>query len=322
MHSNDDNPGRLPVSQPAPASGSLMAGWSIEATLPKPEELDVLAELLPAGTEVFLSTLPHVTLDRQLDAARRIRDLGLEPVPHIAARYFAGRGALEAFVARAAKIAAIRSVLVIGGDLDVPRGLFAGALDVVKGGLLQAHGVREVSFAGYPDGHPAIAEATLNEELDRKLEAASAAGLRCRIVTQFCFRPEPILAWVRAVHARHPTLPIRIGLAGPASVKALVRYAVRCGVGMPKGGLGRKLSMASRIARSASPAGIIRALDAETMVSDPAASDPAASDPAASDPAAGPLAAHFFSFGGLEKTARWALEAGQEIAQSKVARTP
>ncbi len=278
-----------------------MDGWSIEATLPKPEELEILATLLPAGTEVFLSTLPHVTLARQLDAAGRIRASGLEPAPHIAARYFAGRGELEAFLAQAASAPAIRSVLVIGGDLEVPRGPFGSALEVVESGLLQAHGVRTVSFAGYPDGHPAIADAVLDEALDRKLAAAAAAGLDCRIVTQFCFQPEPILSWIRRLHDRHPTLPVRIGLAGPASVKALVRYAIRCGVGMPKGGFGRKLSMASRIARSAAPDGIIRALDAEKLGAGPV----------------GANAAHFFSFGGLEKTARWALDAAKEKPKAR-----
>ncbi len=272
-----------------------MDGWSIEATLPKPEELEVLATLLPAGTEVFLSTLPHVTLDRQLDAARRIRASGLEPVPHIAARYFADRGELEAFVARAAETAAIRSVLVIGGDLEVPRGPLVSALDVMESDLLQVHGVETVSFAGYPDGHPAIPEAVLDEALDRKLAATAAYGQRCRIVTQFCFQPEPILSWIRRIHDRHPSVPVRIGLAGPASVKALVRYALRCGVGVPLGGLGRKLSMASRIARSASPAGIIRALDADKLGEGQAGAD----------------TVHFFSFGGLEKTARWALVEGR-----------
>jgi len=273
-----------------------MDGWSIEATLPKPEELEALAALLPAGTEVFLSTLPHVTLARQLDAAKHIRASGLEPVPHIAARYFADRGALEDFVASAAETAAIRSVLVIGGDLEVPRGPMASALEVMESGLLQAHGVQTVSFAGYPDGHPIIADGALDEALDRKLAAAAEAGLQGRIVTQFCFRPEPILSWVRRLRDRHPAVPVRIGLAGPASVKALVRYALRCGVGMPLAGVGRKLSMASRIARSASPAGIIRALDTEKLGAGQT----------------GANTAHFFSFGGLEKTARWALGAAEE----------
>lgn len=270
-----------------------MDGWSIEATLPKPEELEVLAALLPAGTEVFLSTLPHVTLDRQLEAAKRIRASGLEPVPHIAARYFADRGELEDFVARAAQTAAIRSVLVIGGDLEVPRGPFGGALEVMQSEVLQAHGVQTVGFAGYPDGHPVIADGALDEALDRKLAAAAAGGLRGRIVTQFCFQPEPILSWIRRLRERHHGVPVRVGLAGPASVKALLRYAVRCGVGAPLEGLGRKLSMASRIARNASPAGIIRALDADRP----------------GEGGSGLNTAHFFSFGGLEKTARWALEA-------------
>jgi methylenetetrahydrofolate reductase (NADPH) len=161
--------------------------------------------------------------------------------------------------------------------------------------VLSAYGIERVGLAGYPDGHPKIADDVLAAALDAKLEAAGRAGFEVEIVTQFCFQAPPILRWLDTVRARRPDVPVRIGLAGPASLKALVRYALRCGVGMPLDGIGQKFAMASQLVRSVSPDGIVAALDAASVAG----------------LAGGRVSAHFFSFGGLERTARWAVEAAQ-----------
>jgi methylenetetrahydrofolate reductase (NADPH) len=278
---------------PAPAP-SVMDGWSLEATLPKPEEIEALTGLLMPGAEVFLSTLPHVSLDRQIETARLVRAAGLEPVPHLAARYFAATRDLADFLERVVGEAAVRRLLVIGGDLDPPRGCFASSLDVIASGLLGAFGIERVGIAGYPDGHPKITDAALATALDSKLDALGAAGFDVEIVTQFCFHAAPIRAWIARFHARRPRIPVRVGLAGPASLKALVRYALRCGVGMPLDGVGQKVAMASQLIRSVSPRAIVQALDGDGVAG-----------------AGGRVSAHFFSFGGLERTARWAADAAQ-----------
>ncbi len=60
---------------------------------------------------------------------------------------------------------------------------------------------------------------------------ARSAGLELSIVTQFCFEAEPIVEWLRRIRARGIDVPIRVGLAGPAGLITLARYAVRCGIG-------------------------------------------------------------------------------------------
>jgi len=283
--------GRQPTSAPSEPT-SVLDGWSLEATLPNPEEIETLAGLLPAGTEVFLTTLPHVDLDRHIEIARRLRAAGLAPVPHVAARYFADRAALEGYLSRLAAAAGMRAVLAIGGELDPPRGAFDSSLAVIESGLLEAHGVECVGIAGYPDGHPKISGAVLDRFLDAKLAAAASAGLRPRVVTQFCFAAAPILGWLERFQGRHPTVPVRVGLAGPASVKSLVRYAMRCGVGMPLDGLGHSLSLAAQLARGITPEDIIRALDLAGVAG-----------------RGGTVSTHYYAFGGIERTARWVLGA-------------
>lgn len=271
---------------------SVMAPWSIEATLPKTEEIEALARLVAPGTEVFLSTLPHVTLDRQVDAAQQVRRAGLEPVPHIAARYFADEAAARALLHRLVGAAEVSRVLIIGGDAGDPRGPFESSLSLIATGIFSDTPIGRIGIAGYPDGHPKIATASLQTALAEKLAALSAAGLAAEIVTQFCFDARAIAAWIADVRSAHPSVPIRIGMAGPTNPRTLMRYASRCGVKTSLTGLGQRLSMAFKLLKSVSPAPIVRHLDGRYDALSPD----------------GAIIAHFFSFGGLTRTAEWATE--------------
>ena len=220
-----------------------------------------------------------------------MRAHGLEPVPHIAVRYFADRNDLAGYLGRMAREARVTRCLVISGDTERPKGAFDSAAKAFDGDLLAAHGIGEAGVAAYPDGHPKIADAALETALSEKLRAAGRAGIAAHVVTQFCFDAEPVIAWLARFREAWPETPVRIGLAGPAGLKALLRYAVRCGVKAPKTGLLHKFSLASRLARSLEPDGLIERINRATAAGGDAN-----------------VAAHFFSFGGLERTARWALE--------------
>lgn len=269
-----------------------MRDWSLEATLPKPDEIERLAGLVGPGKQVYLSTLPHVALDQQLETARIVRSLGLEPVPHVAVRYFAHRSALAGYLARVVREASVSRVLVIGGDLDTPRGEYHSSAQLIESGVLAECGIQSIGVAGYPEGHPQIAPDVLETALAAKLEAARAPGIDIHVVTQFCFSAESIIAWVAELRQRWPDVPVKIGLAGPTKAKALLKYAMRCGVKAPLGGFGRKLAMASQLVRAVAPDDLVEEIDAAAL----------------DQTGGGGLSAHLFSFGGVERTTRWALE--------------
>jgi methylenetetrahydrofolate reductase (NADPH) len=86
--------------------------------------------------------------------------------------------------------------------------------------------------------------------------------------------------------------PVRIGMAGPAGVATLLRYAARCGVKASAAGAARHAGLVKHLFGGATPDAIIRTL-AE----------------AGSNGRLGDIAAHFFSFGGVDTTARWAAAA-------------
>src|SRR3546814_12692095 len=50
-------------------------------------------------------------------------------------------------------------------------------------------------------------------------------------MTQFAFDYEAMLTWVEQVRNEGFDAPIRLGVPGPTSVKRLLSFAARCGVG-------------------------------------------------------------------------------------------
>ncbi len=121
------------------------------------------------------------------------------------------------------------------------------------------------------------------------MEAARNQGLELFAISQLCFQAEPIIAMIGKLRAKGYDKPIRLGLAGPASFKTLIRFAAICGVGASTKALVSRGSMIAKLLTETGPDPVIRALAEERALD-----------------GLGPLSLHFFPFGGLEKTARWA----------------
>ena len=278
----------LPVPDQKPAGPiaritALMSGFSVEATRPSAADVAGLS-VLRRGTRVYLSAVPNRPADKSLAAAVQIRAAGLEPVPHVAARNFVSVEALDTFLARLNGEAGVETVLVIAGD-RAECGPFRRALDVIDNGVLRRRGIRSIGIAGYPQGHPRVGDDELNRALADKIAAAEATGLAVEIVTQFCFEARAILDFVARVRSFGFEHRVRVGLAGPTSLTSLMRYASRCGVRTSAQGLARRSGLMRQMFALTTPDDLIRAL---------------------ADAAPAEIVPHFFSFGGIPATARWA----------------
>ncbi|HUN48070.1 MAG TPA: hypothetical protein VMU85_16180 [Stellaceae bacterium] len=275
-----------PDSEQAARRTALMRGSSIEVSSRDDGALDQLADTLEPGAAVYINHAAGDTHHGIVAAAARLRRAGFLPVPHIAARRLASFTQLRDFLARARGEAEVEQVLVIAGDADHPTGPFDSSLDILRTGLLQQHGIRRVGIAGHAEGHPKIAAAALDRALRDKLALAHRDGLAPFVVTQFCFEAAPILAWIERLAAVGFDVPVRIGLAGPASVASLAKFAVRCGIGNSLRALvGRQTSIA-RLVTETGPEPVIAALAAARL-------------PAMVE------GLHFFTFGGTARTAAW-----------------
>ena len=136
---------------------------------------------------------------------------------------FTARASFEATRPARGDIEALRAGIAlktpIGGDLAAPAGPFFAAMEVIESGLLQSRGIVEVGIAAYPDGHPRLGPTELDRALAAKVEAAAETGLAVHIVTQFGFSAPAILNWIARLRDQGIDLPVRVGLAGPATRK-------------------------------------------------------------------------------------------------------
>ena len=265
----------------------LVAACSIEISPRDDFAGEKLRELLDPGTTVFVNHPGSVTHHDLVAACARLRHAGFSPVPHIAVRRLASFTQANDFLQRAAAEADVRGALIIGGDPDHPVGPFPDAYDLLASGLIERHGLREVAFAGYPEGHPRISARTLDEALRAKVELAGRQGLDVSLLTQFGFDAAPILRWIAALRARDIVCPVLVGIAGPATVATLAKFAVRCGIGASLRALARGHTAFARILAEAGPDALIGVLVAEE------------------DPRWPIDGLHVFTFGGIRRTAEW-----------------
>jgi methylenetetrahydrofolate reductase (NADPH) len=269
-----------------------LRGYSIEVNPNEPKVVDAALARLDPGTEVFLTWIPGANPMDLIGPAAKLRRAGLVPVPHVGARHITSANQLEQLAARLVGDAGVDRVLVIGGDRAKSAGSYGCSLAVMQTEIFQKLGIVRMAVAGFPEGNPNISEIALNEALDSKLLFARSAGLELSIVTQFCFEAEPIVEWLRRIRARGIDVPIRVGLAGPAGLITLARYAVRCGIGNSLRVLTEKPSFAKLLAEKG-PGPIIRGVAC--------AAEPGNATPMPFDISG----LHFFVFGGFNKTVEW-----------------
>jgi len=265
----------------------LVAGCSIEISPRDDFAGERLRELFDPGMTVFVNHPASVTHHDIVAACARLRYAGFDPVPHIAVRRLASFTQANDFLQRAAAEAEVKAAMIIGGDPDHPVGPFPDAYDLLASGLVEHHGLHSVAFAGYPEGHPRIASRALDEALPAKVTLARRQGLGVSLVTQFGFDATPILRWIAGLREQDMVCPVRVGIAGPATVATLAKFAVRCGIGASLRALARGHTAFARILAEAGPDALIGALVADE------------------DPRSPIDSLHVFTFGGIRRTAEW-----------------
>ncbi|HBK10774.1 MAG TPA: 5,10-methylenetetrahydrofolate reductase, partial [Planktomarina temperata] len=114
------------------------------------------------------------------------------------------------------------------------------------------------------------------------------------IATQFCFEAAPVIDWANDLAANGITLPIHIGVAGPAKLQTLIKFSIACGVGASLRVLQRRAKDLTKLLLPFTP---------DEFLSDLAAHKVA-------NPDFGISHVHFFPLGGIKTNANWAIENG------------
>jgi methylenetetrahydrofolate reductase (NADPH) len=269
---------------------SLLRGYSIEVTARGAATAEICRAHLAAGTEVYIAFTPRDTHHAVADTATRLYEAGFLPVPHVTARNVVSFTQLNDFLERLAGEAGVTRALALGGDTNPPAGPYDSSLSLLESGLFQQHGIRRIGLACYPEPHRRIDGGALAKALAGKLDLARRAELDTWLVSQFCFEAAPIIDCARRLRADGVSAPLRVGVAGPASLRTLWKYGLYCGIGNSIGALGTRVdAIANLLARHAP----------DTIISDLATA-------ARREPALGIEGVHVFTFGGVAGAADWA----------------
>jgi methylenetetrahydrofolate reductase (NADPH) len=265
-----------------------VAGYSIETTVREAARIDRYQDLVPKGTSMYIPHVPGVAREDTVALAARLRKEDMDPVTHIVARRTESAAVLDDFLTRLVGEAGVTRVLCVAGDIDKPEGEFESALQILERGFIEKHGIRKIGVAGHPEGHKQISEDALKDAVVRKNAYAKKTGADVRLVTQFSFVAEPVIAWDQAITPIN-TLPIYIGLPGLAKVSTLLKYALDCGVGPSLQAFSKHATQLSKLLTVSAPD--------EQLV--------ALADYKAKNPQSRITGLHFFPFGGLKRTADW-----------------
>src|SRR5467141_3414299 len=74
---------------------ALLNNYSIEMTAKDVPHLEEAADIIPQGTKIPVTFLPGETFEMRIAAAKRARNLGFLPIPHISARRLQSREELD-----------------------------------------------------------------------------------------------------------------------------------------------------------------------------------------------------------------------------------
>jgi methylenetetrahydrofolate reductase (NADPH) len=261
---------------------------SIEITVHDIVHLEESRSVLPPGKTLFVSHLPKQQWQETEAACRRVRAAGFRPVPHVPVRLLPDAGTVDRVLGGYVDAAQVDEVLLISGDYRQALGPYTEVLQVMRSGALQRHGMRRVTVAGHPEGHPSVRAADIRRaELD-KAGMAQQAGLEMTLLTQFFFEQRPFLDWVRELRSAGVQARLVGGLAGPTKLSSLIKFALRCGAGASMRVLTSRPAAFTKLLGDHGPESVLRGLAQ-----------------ARCEKASDFAGVHLFCFGGFVRTCRW-----------------
>jgi methylenetetrahydrofolate reductase (NADPH) len=282
-----------------PAAAPLEAflkGYSIEVMPRTAEKIEDFRTLLPRGTRVYIAHIEGTPIEDMVATAKRLNAEGFPVMPHFPARIIPDRATLADWIARYQGEADVKQALLLGGGVNTPAGEFDSSMQLMETGLFD--GFDRLHVAGHPEGNRDIdkngGDAIVLQALKWKQDFANRSDAKMAIATQFCFEADPVIAWVDRLAAEGISLPIHIGVAGPAKLQTLIKFAIACGVGPSLRVLQKRAMDVTKLLLPYEPTDVVAALAAHK----------------AKNPGFGIESVHFFPLGGIKTNATWATENG------------
>ena len=284
-------PETLPI-----AAQSFLHGYSIEVMPRTAEKVEDFRALLPKGTRVYIAHIEGTPIEDMVTTARRLARDGFDVMPHFPARIIASKAMLADWIARYKGEAGVKQALLLGGGVNTPAGEFDAAMQLVETGLFD--GFTHLHVAGHPEGNKDIdrdgGDAVVMQALKWKQDYANRSDAAMAITTQFCFDAAPVIAWANRLSAAGIRLPVHIGVAGPAKLQTLIKFAISCGVGPSLRVLQKRAMDVTKLLLPYEPTQFLTDIALHK----------------AATPGFNIAQVHFFPLGGIKTNAAWVTEHG------------
>ncbi|SEO27171.1 methylenetetrahydrofolate reductase (NADPH) [Gemmobacter aquatilis] len=275
---------------------AFLSGYSIEVMPRTAEKVEDFRALLPKGTRVYIAHIEGTPIAEMVATAKRLALEGFPVMPHFPARIIPDRATLADWLARYKGEAGVDQALLLGGGVNTPAGEFDSSMQLIETGLFD--GFKRLHVAGHPEGNRDIdkdgSDRIVMQALKWKQAFSERTDAKMAIATQFCFEAEPVIAWVNALNAAEVKLPVHIGVAGPAKLQTLIKFAISCGVGASLRVLQKRAMDVTKLLVPYEPTEFVSALAAHK----------------AQNPDFGIESVHFFPLGGIKTNATWATDHG------------
>ena len=274
---------------------AFLSGYSIEVMPRTAEKVESFRALLPSGTRVYVAHIEGTPIGDMVGTAKRVGDEGFAAMPHFPARIIKDRATLTDWVARYKDVGVTQALLLAGG-VTTPHGDYATSMQLLESGAFADF--ERLHVSGHPEGNrdidPDGSDRMVMEAARWKSAFMERTDARMAMATQFCFEAKPVIAWVDRLKAEGIKLPIHIGIAGPAKLQTLIKFAIACGVGASLRVLQKRAMDVTKLLLPYEPTEVLAALAAHK----------------AANPDFGIEQVHFFPLGGIKTNAEWVTENG------------
>ncbi|MFC3117838.1 methylenetetrahydrofolate reductase [Jhaorihella thermophila] len=289
------------TSRETPVNGQLEAflkGYSIEVMPRTAAKVENFRDLLPEGTRVYIAHIEGTPIEDMVATARRLADEGYRVMPHFPARIIKDAATLADWIARYQGEAGVDQALLLAGGVAKPVGDFHSSMQLVETGLFDKAGFKRLHFAGHPEGNKDIdpdgSTRNVDAALRWKQNFAEQTDAQVALATQFAFDAKPIIKWADSLREAGITIPVHIGIAGPAKLQTLIKFAIACGVGPSLKVLQKRAMDVSKLMLPYEPTEVLTELAAHK----------------AANPDFNIEKVHFFPLGGIKANAQWAIDHG------------
>jgi methylenetetrahydrofolate reductase (NADPH) len=213
----------------------FLVDFSIEVMPRTASKVESFKEILPQNTRVYIAHIEGVPINEMVETAKRISNEGFNVMPHFPARIIKDKNTLEDWIKRYQDEAGIEQALLLAGGVTKPHGDFESSMQLVETELFEKFNFKHLHFAGHPEGNKDIdydgSSKNVDDALSWKQKFKERTDINLALTTQFCFEADPVIDWADSLKSNGISIPIHIGVAGPAKLQTLIKFSIACGVG-------------------------------------------------------------------------------------------